>query len=521
MQKIIDLVLSPKQASDELIYRSVIAKQLNVKDGRISAIRILKKSIDARQRQIKVQMRVNVFVDENPSFEKDSELKIKAVDNAEPVLVIGSGPAGLFAAIQLIELGFKPLVFERGADVSQRKRDVAQINRTKKIISESNYSFGEGGAGTFSDGKLYTRSKKRGSVERILSILHQHGAHENILYDAHPHIGTDKLPAIIKRIRETIISAGGEFYFSTKMIDIIVQENKVKGIVTEKGDKIFGQAVVLATGHSARDVYEFLHNKGLQIEAKPFAMGLRVEHPQAIIDTIQYHCDIRSKFLPSATYNLVEQVNGRGVYSFCMCPGGFIVPAATHDNETVVNGMSPSHRNSPFANSGMVVELKMEDFSEFNQYGPLAGLKYQQQLEKMAFNNGGDGQIAPAQRLDDFVRGKISQGLPPTSYIPGIVSSPMHFWLPSIISQSLREGFKIFGKKMPGYLTNEAIVVGVESRTSSPVKIPRDEETLMHPQLDGLFPCGEGAGFSGGIVSSAMDGEKVAIKVSDYLRSSI
>ena len=517
MKKTINIILSPKQASSEIFYKSVIAEEIGIDENKISAIIIRKKSIDARHRKIKVQMNFDVFWDEQPSVDNEFELHLKNVSNAKEVIVVGSGPAGIFAAIQLIELGLKPIIFERGADVSQRKKDIAQINRTRKINSESNYSFGEGGAGTFSDGKLFTRSKKRGSLLRILSILQQHGAKKNILYDAHPHIGTDKLPSIIKRIRETIIQAGGEFHFNNKITDFIIENNKIKGIINQNGDKILAQAVILATGHSARDIYELLHSKGIKIEAKPFAMGLRVEHPQAAIDSIQYNCSIRSEYLPSASYSLVKQVDNRGVYSFCMCPGGFIVPAATEENETVVNGMSPSHRNSPFANSGMVVELKMKDFKEYEQFGPLAGLKYQQQLEKLAYINGGEGQIAPAQRLTDFVNGKISQGLPPTSYIPGIISSPIHFWLPDIISNRLREGFKQFDKKMRGYLSKEAIVVGVESRTSSPVKIPRDHETFMHPQIEGIFPCGEGSGFAGGIISSAMDGEKSAIAVERYL----
>jgi uncharacterized FAD-dependent dehydrogenase len=517
MQKTINLVLSPKQATDESAIKSIAASQLAVKENKINAFRILKKSIDARQRNIKIQLQVLVFIEEHPTNDDDFKLNLQNVENAPEVHVIGSGPAGLFAAIQLIELGLKPIIFERGADVSQRKRDVAQINRTKKIIAESNYSYGEGGAGTFSDGKLYTRSKKRGSTMRILSILHQHGAHENILYDAHPHIGTDKLPSIIKRMRETIINAGGKFNFNTRITDFIIENDTIKGLITANGDKIEAKAVILATGHSARDMYELLHSKNILLEAKPFAMGVRVEHPQSAIDTIQYHCTLRSNYLPSATYSLVEQVEGRGVYSFCMCPGGFIVPAATGENETVVNGMSPSHRNSPFANSGMVVELKLEDFKEYAEYGVLAGLKYQQELERLAFINGGEGQIAPAQRLSDFVKGRISEGLPPTSYVPGVVSSPIHFWLPAEIGKRLQAGFKLFEKKMPGYISSEAMVIGVESRTSSPIKIPRDNETLMHPQIKGLFPSGEGSGYAGGIVSSAMDGEKSAIAVKHFL----
>jgi len=514
MIKDINITVTPKEAAEERYLKTAVAKHLKIKGSRIKSMEILRRSIDARQKNIKIQLRLRVFIDEFRKEKETFHLDLKNIENAEAVIIVGAGPAGLFAAIRLIERGLKPIIIERGADVHQRKRDIAQINRTKTINPESNYSFGEGGAGTFSDGKLYTRSKKRGSVQRILEILKRHGANENILIDAHPHIGTDKLPGIIKNIRETILSAGGEFYFNTKLSDFIIKNDEIQGIITEKGDKFHGHSVILATGHSARDIYELLHHKNLKIEGKGFAMGLRVEHPQALIDSIQYKCDIRSQYLPSASYSLVKQVNGRGVYSFCMCPGGFIVPAATAVNETVVNGMSPSHRNSPFANSGMVVELQVPDFKEFSEWGELAGLKYQQQLEKLAFQNGGQGQVAPAQRLSDFVNGKISNQLPPTSYIPGVVSSPIHFWLPEIISSRLREGFKLFGKQMKGYFSREAIVLGVESRTSSPVKIPRDEVTLQHPQVKGLYPCGEGSGYAGGIVSSAMDGERCANAIS-------
>jgi len=514
MIKEINISVSPKEAAEERYLKTAVAKHLKIKGTRIHSIEILRRSIDARQKKIKIQLRLRIFLDEFRKEKEKFQLELKNIENAEPVIIVGAGPAGLFAAIRLIERGFKPIIIERGADVHQRKRDIAQINRTKTINPESNYSFGEGGAGTFSDGKLYTRSKKRGSVQRILEILKRHGANENILIDAHPHIGTDKLPSIIKNIRETILYAGGEFYFNTKLNDFIIKNNEIQGIITEKGDKFHARSVILATGHSARDIYELMHKKNLKIEGKGFAMGLRVEHPQALIDSIQYKCDIRSKYLPAASYSLVKQVNGRGVYSFCMCPGGFIVPAATAVDETVVNGMSPSHRNSPFANSGMVVELQVPDFKEFSEWGELAGLKYQQQLEKLAFQNGGQGQVAPAQRLTDFVNGKISNQLPPSSYIPGVVSSPIHFWLPEIISSRLREGFKLFGKQMKGYFSKEAIVLGVESRTSSPIKIPRDEITLQHPQVKGLYPCGEGSGYAGGIVSSAMDGERCANAIS-------
>ncbi len=511
--KELNISLSPREAADEKLLKLAVAKQLKLKVSGIKAVEILRRSIDARQRNVKIQLRLRVFIKGQKKVDVKFRLDLKNVEKAVPILIVGSGPAGLFAALRLIERGLKPIIFERGAEVHQRKRDIAQINRTKAINSESNYSFGEGGAGTFSDGKLYTRSNKRGSVERILQILHTHGAPKDILIDAHAHIGTDKLPAIIKNIRETIIQAGGEFYFNTKITDFIIEKDRIKGLISENGDKFQGKAVILATGHSARDIYELLHAKGLKLVGKGFAMGLRVEHPQGLIDSIQYHCEVRSKHLPAATYNLVKQVNGRGVYSFCMCPGGFIVPAATAVNETVVNGMSPSHRNSPFANSGMVVELHPEDFKDFSEFGELAGLKFQQHVEQLAFQNGGQGQIAPAQGLIDFVNGRISQSLLPTSYIPGVISSPIHFWLPEIISSRLREGFKLFGRQLRGYLSSEAIVLGVESRTSSPVQIPRDAETFQHSQLKGLFPCGEGSGYAGGIVSSAMDGEKCADRV--------
>ncbi len=410
----------------------------------------------------------------------------------------------------MIEKGLKPVIFERGKDVSARKKDIQALNTNKAVNPDSNYCYGEGGAGTFSDGKLYTRSKKRGDVKRILDILKYHGAKKDILSDAHPHIGTNKLPGIIVKIRETIEEAGGEIHFDSRVEDLIIERDEVKGIITQNGDKVFGKAVILATGHSAKDIFEILHRKNILIEAKPFAMGVRVEHPQDLIDSIQYTCKIRSDYLPAAAYSLVSQVKGRGVYSFCMCPGGFIVPASTAPGEMVVNGMSPSKRNSKFANSGMVVEIKVEDFPETEKYGALAGLKYQESLEKLAFVNGGNGLVAPAQRLHDFVNGKVSPFLPDTSYYPGVVSSPMHFWLPEDISKRLQKAFKTFGKRMKGFLTNEALIVGVESRTSSPVRIPRDKETLQHPQIKNLYPCGEGAGYAGGIISAAVDGERCA-----------
>ena len=510
MQKIINLSLSPKRASDEKYYKHDAAEFLHINEEEITSIEILRKSIDARKKFVKVNVQLDVWWDEVPQNKDNFQLQLQDVTGKPEVIIAGAGPAGLFAALKLIEKGLKPLVFERGKDVKERKKDIQNINTNKGLNPNSNYCFGEGGAGAFSDGKLYTRSKKRGDVKRILDILQLHGAPKDILSDAHPHIGTNKLPGIIVKIRETIRNAGGEVFFNSRVEDFIIEDDTVKGIVTQNGEKVFGKAVILATGHSARGIYEMMHQKNILIEEKPFAMGLRVEHPQGLIDSIQYSCKIRSDYLPAAAYNLVSQVQDRGVYSFCMCPGGFIVPAATASDEIVVNGMSPSMRNSEFANSGMVVEIRTEDFPEKEKYGALAGLKFQQSTEKLAFQNGGRGLVAPAQRLNDFVNGKISASLPETSYHPGIISSPLHFWLPEHIGKRLQEGFKMFEKKMRGYITNQAVVLGVESRTSSPVRIPRDKESLQHPQIKNLYPCAEGAGYAGGIISAAVDGERCA-----------
>jgi uncharacterized FAD-dependent dehydrogenase len=417
--------------------------------------------------------------------------------------------------LRLIELGIKPIIFERGKDVQARRRDLAAINKDQIVNPDSNYCFGEGGAGTYSDGKLYTRSKKRGDVNRILEILVAHGAKEEILYDAHPHIGTNKLPKLIEEIRKSIIEAGGEIHFNTRIVDFIIEDDSIKGVVDQNGQKIKGESVILATGHSARDIFELLHQRKIQIEAKPFALGVRVEHDQNLIDRVQYHCSVdRGPYLPASSYALVHQakINGRdrGVFSFCMCPGGFIVPAATAPGEIVVNGMSPSRRDSRYANSGIVVAVEMNDFKDYNKYGPLAGMYFQSDIEKRACKIAGGTQIAPAQRLADFVDGKVSSSLLETSYQPGLASVDMKAVLPEFITNALRQGFKNFGTKMKGYLTNEAQIVGVESRTSSPVKIPRDKESLEHPQIKNLYPCGEGAGYAGGIVSAAMDGERCA-----------
>ena len=460
MQNNIRLVLNPEQAAKTEQHKNLIAKEINVNSERITAFYPLKKSIDARSRKVKVIMEFEVYLDEEVTKKEEFNPDYQNVHNKNEVVIVGAGPAGLFAGLRLIERGLKPIILERGKEIRGRRRDIADINRKHIVNPESNYCFGEGGAGTFSDGKLYTRSKKRGNVKRILEVLKYHGADEKITYDAHPHIGTNKLPGIIKNIRQTILDAGGEIHFETKLADLIVNGDKITKIITSKGDKIETNAIIMATGHSARDIYKLLHEKKILLEQKPFAMGVRVEHPQELIDSIQYHCHVRSEFLPAAAYSLVSQADERGVYSFCMCPGGFIVPSATEPSQVVVNGMSPSSRNSKYANSGIVVEIRDEDTIGYKEFGPLAGMMYQENFEKMAFQNGGHGQVAPAQRLHDFVNKKISGTLPKTSYHPGINSSPMHFWLPENIGSRLRIGFKQFGKKMHGYLTNEAVILG-------------------------------------------------------------
>lgn len=510
MSNQVDIRCSPKQASNAELYLPIVAKTLNIDIKEISKHRILRKSIDARKRDIIINLRIDIVIDDGEFDAEKIKFTYSNVKDADEVVIIGTGPAGLFAALRLIELGKKPIIFERGKKVSDRKLDIAKINRESIVDEDSNYCFGEGGAGTFSDGKLYTRSKKRGSVTRILEILNNNGAPDNILYEAHPHIGTNKLPKVITEIRETILKAGGEINFNSKLTDIKTENNKIIS-VTINNDKVKKcNKLILATGHSARDVYELLNKEEISLEAKSFAMGVRVEHPQELIDSIQYSCEIRSEHLPAATYNLVNQIDNRGVYSFCMCPGGFIVPAATASNQMVVNGMSPAKRDSKFANSGMVVEITDEDLKEYKKYGVLAGMKYQENFEKQAFTNGGKGMVAPAQRLVDFVNGKISENLPDTSYHPGIISSPLHHWMPENITKRLQKGFKLFNNKMRGYFTNEAVIIGVESRTSSPVRIPRNRETFEHITVKGLYPCGEGAGYAGGIVSAAIDGERVA-----------
>ncbi len=513
MYKEITINLSPEVAANEEYFKNAFANKIEIPKSEITGIEILKRSIDARKKKARIIMRANVWYGGEEPKKDEFKLNLQNVSNKPEVLIIGAGPAGLFAALRLIEKGFKPVIFERGKKVSERKKDVATINRNVELLEESNYCFGEGGAGTFSDGKLYTRSKKRGSTKYILDVLKFHGADENILTEAHPHIGTNNLPGIITEIRKSIISAGGKVFFNSKVVDFIIKDNEIKGIITQNGDKIEGKAVILATGHSARDIYELLHKKEILLEEKSFAMGVRVEHQQQLIDSVQYNVKERGDYLPAAAYSLVTQVRDRGVYSFCMCPGGFIVPAATAKNETVVNGMSPSARNSKFANSGLVVEIRTEDFPNRDKYGVLAGLRFQEYIEQLAYKRGGDNLTAPAQTIADFVTNKLSAKLPETSYNPGTVSSPMHEWLPKHIAKRLKDGFKVFDKKIKGFVSKEAIMLGVESRTSSPVRIPRDKETLQHPQIKNLFPCGEGAGFSGGIVSSAIDGLRCADKI--------
>ena len=511
MVKEIQLFVNLHEArqQDILMYKAAVS--LGISKEEITAVKVLRKSIDARKPLIIFNYKVAVYIQEPLPESSTYAFNYKNVSTAKEIHIIGFGPAGMYAALRCIELGFKPIVLERGKKVQERRRDLRAINQFHTVNEDSNYCFGEGGAGTYSDGKLYTRSLKRGDVRRIFENLVYHGATEQILIDAHPHIGTNKLPKLVQNIRETILNHGGEIHFETKVVDFIIKENKLKAIQLQNNKEMAVNAVILATGHSARDIYYLLHRKNIVFNAKSFAMGVRVEHPQQIIDTIQYHCKgERDELLPPAAYSLVHQVNQRGVYSFCMCPGGFIVPAATANGEVVVNGMSPSKRNNLYANSGIVVEINAEkDLYKYEQFGVLKGLEFQKDLEKLAFNAGGRTQTAPAQRLTDFVEGRLSTSLNPTSYQPGLKSAPLHSLLPKLIGSRLRKGFKAFGQKMNGFYTAEANVVGVESRTSSPINIPR-KENLEHLDIEGLFPCGEGAGYAGGIVSAAMDGERCA-----------
>jgi len=502
MQKDIEITLLPNQVEQTEVIKQKLADGLKLPLARIKGYEILKRSIDARSRKVIFRLQVRAFVDEE-AIPEVYTVNYPNVASAKPVIIIGAGPAGLFAALQCIENGLKPVIVERGKDVKQRRRDLAAINKQGVVNTESNYCYGEGGAGTYSDGKLYTRSNKRGDINKVLQVFVSHGAEADIAIDARPHIGTNKLPHIITAIKETILNAGGEVMFDSQMTDILTEHGQVKGIEINFQDKLIADHVILATGHSARDVYELLNRKNILIEAKPFALGVRIEHPQEIIDAAQYHCDIRSEFLPPAYYSLVEQVGSRGVFSFCMCPGGIIAPCATGENEIVVNGWSPSKRNNPYANSGTVVQVTLNDVQG---YDPLRMLNFQSEIEKAAFEAGGGNLVAPAQRMVDFVNNKLSVDLPKNSYLPGTKSAMLDNILPNFVSDSLRAALPLFGKKIRGYYTNEAILVGVESRTSSPVRIPRDKETYQHPQIKGLYPCAEGAGYAGGIVSAAIDG---------------
>lgn len=515
MTKEIEIVCSPEQHEDESAIKTIVANTLRISVQRITAVKILKRSIDARGRKVVYRMQVRVYADE-PYQPEIFSIDYPNVADAKPVIIIGAGPAGIFAALQCLQSGLKPVILERGKDVKQRRRDLANINKEGIVNPESNYCFGEGGAGTYSDGKLYTRSTKRGDVNHVLKIFVAHGAEEDILVDARPHIGTNKLPQIITEMRQTILNAGGEIHFDTKVTDLKIGFGKIEGVVTADGEVWNAGAVILATGHSARDIFYMLYRQNILVEAKPFALGVRIEHPQQIIDRVQYHCDNRGEFLPPSSYSLVEQVDDRGVFSFCMCPGGIIAPCATDPDEIVVNGWSPSKRNNPYANSGTVVQINLDDVKG-DEKDPFKLLKFQQAIEQQAFKVGGGNLVAPAQRMVDFYEGRVSADLPKNSYLPGTKSVDLKDVLPLWIHERLRKAMPVFGKKMKGYFTNEAILVGVESRTSSPVKIPRDRETLQHPQIHGLFPCGEGAGYAGGIISAAIDGINCALAASKIL----
>lgn len=532
-------VQPPMAASEEGI-RQFLQEEKGLAIEHVKAVRVLKRSIDARQRTIYVNLKVRVYVNEEPDDDAFVHTEYPNVEGKPQAVVVGAGPGGLFAALKLIELGVRPIVVERGKNVHERRKDIAQISRTQMVDPESNFSFGEGGAGAFSDGKLYTRSKKKGNVEKILNVFCQHGASTSILADAHPHLGTDKLPNIIEAMRNTIIRSGGEVHFETKMDAILIEKEQVVGV--RCGEKTFQGPVILATGHSARDVYRYLYAQGIEIEAKNIAVGVRLEHPSELIDKIQYHNkEGRGQYLPAAEYSFVTQVDGRGVYSFCMCPGGTVVPAASGPQQLVVNGMSNSQRNSPWSNSGMVVELHVEDLQkdrslmelppvpelstqpsalspQSSSLSPLVMMEFQERLEYTAWMQGNRKQTAPAQRMAHFVNGKGSYDLPKSSYTPGLISTPMHFWMPDFVSKRLQQGFRNFGKMCHGFLTNEAVMIGVETRTSAPVRILRDNETLQHVRLKGLFPCGEGAGYAGGIVSAGVDGERCAEMLAEYLK---
>ncbi|KIC92576.1 NAD(P)/FAD-dependent oxidoreductase [Flavihumibacter sp. ZG627] len=512
MQQQFTIQVSPAEAENHQHISAYLATAAGKKREAITGFHILRKSIDARGRQVRINLTLNVFIDEPFHQRSINTISFPDVRQARhAVIIVGAGPCGLFAALQLLEKGIRPIILERGKDVRARRRDLAALNKEGEVNPDSNYCFGEGGAGTYSDGKLYTRSNKRGSIDRILNLFVQFGADERILYEAHPHIGTNKLPNIMVAMRQQILAAGGEFHFEQKVSAFNIKEGRITGVLTASGNRFDAAAVILATGHSARDIFQLLHLQQILIEAKPFALGVRIEHPQELIDSIQYHCSTRSEFLPPASYNLVQQVGGRGVFSFCMCPGGIIAPAATSPGELVVNGWSPSKRNNPYANSGMVVSIEEKDYG--NQAGALSAMHFQQQVEKKAFDAGGGKFVAPALRMPDFITRKISSTLPPCSYLPGVHAAPLWDVLPGFVYKSLAEGFKAFGQKMRGYYSQEAIVVATESRTSSPVRIPRHPLSLEHPQIKGLYPAGEGAGYAGGIVSAAMDGEKIALQL--------
>ncbi len=513
----VNVAVAPSAANDTTLVNRAIADALNIKAKRITGYHIIRQSIDARSRQPKVMLTLEVFIDQKVNPQSAFDPQLQNVNNAQPIIIVGAGPAGLFAAIKLITLGYKPIVVERGKDVRSRRRDLAALNKEGIVNPESNYCFGEGGAGTYSDGKLYTRSTKRGDVNRILQLFHYYGAPVNITYEAHPHIGTNKLPHIITAMREAIIECGGEVLFEHKVTDFILDRDTIKGVVVNDNISLYANAVILATGHSARDIFELLHRKSIEIECKPFALGVRIEHPQSLVDSAQYHCDIRDPYLPAASYSLVSQENGKGVFSFCMCPGGIIAPAATAPGELVVNGWSPSKRNNPYANSGTVVSVDEHDFAKYGFKGPLAAMYYQRMVERTAFTAGGGKFVAPAQRMVDFVNNNVSTTLPDCSYLPGIHSVGLKDVLPKEVLSALQKAVVTFGKKMKGYYTNDAVLVATESRTSSPVRIPRDKESLQHTQIKGLYPCAEGAGYAGGIVSAAIDGENCASKAVEWL----
>jgi len=520
-----DIRVLPQVAANEQSLKDYFAEEKGFDVRTITHLRVLRKSIDARQRTIYVNLKVRVYVNEMPEDDAYQHTDYPDVSDCPQVIVVGEGPGGLFASLRLIELGFRPIVLERGKDVHERKKDLSMITKTQQVDPESNYCFGEGGAGAYSDGKLYTRSKKRGNSGKILHVFCQHGASTSILSDAHPHIGTDKLPRVIENMRNTILRCGGEVHFQTKMTRLILEDDTVVGVEAVTNSQLstlnsqltFRGPVILATGHSARDVYRYLADAKIEIEAKGIAVGVRLEHPSLLIDQIQYHNKQgRGKYLPAAEYSFVTQVNGRGVYSFCMCPGGFVIPAATDKQQIVVNGMSPSNRGGQWSNSGMVVEIRPEDLPPLSS--PLKVMAFQEQLEQNCWQQGNMRQTAPAQRMADFVNNRLSYDLPKSSYAPGLISSPLHFWMPEMIAKRLQEGFKIFGKQAHGFLTNEAVMIGVETRTSSPVRIIRNTDTLMHVRIQGLFPCGEGAGYAGGIISAGVDGERCAEMCAEYLK---